>query len=287
MALKKKKMDFRQPDAVFAQRGLISMKIEIVTVDEKSKIIFGKAIQELESYANYPFGDDFFKIDHGINYFYFFERLGEVSFRVALSQGKVVACAAGVLRTLKINEKLIKTWYLCDLKVHPDFFGRRIPSKMFRANLVGSYLKCGRAYAISMIPANGENRVVRLLKKFSYLPFKQSTIINFYNLQYPQLLQFIEKNKLGPQSFLSLSAKKDLIMKSTGKAMKLLHYQHGEFADSHCVGPLPDHFHMYCSAVGSNLDNLLSKDFKPDASASVISHRMANFDWDFILSSDI
>jgi hypothetical protein len=263
------------------------MNIEILTLDEISKEKFSSRVQELENIASYPFGDDFFKIDHGLNYFSFFERLGKVTFRVALHQGKVVACAAGVLRSLQLDGIITKAWYLCDLKVHPDFLGKRIPSKIFRKNLIANYIKCGRAYAVSMNPPDGENRVVRLLKKFSWLPFRQSTKLNFYNLTYPQLLQFVERNKLGPQSFLSLKGKKDLIMKSTGQPMKLLHFQHGQFANEQCIGPLPDHFHMYCAVVGSKLDFLLAKDFKPQASASVISHRMPNLDWDFILSSDI
>jgi hypothetical protein len=263
------------------------MKIEIETLSEESKETFGKDIQDLENYASYPFGDEFFKINHGANYFSFFERLGDVNFRVALDKGKVVACAAGVLRTLRSNGKSIKAWYLCDLKVHPDYLGRKIPSKIFRKSLIANYLKCGRAYAISMNPPTGKNRIIRLLQKFSWLPFEQNSKINFYNLSYQKLLVFIEKNNLGLQSFLSLSGKKDLIMSSTGQPMKLLHFQHGQFDDKQCVGPLPDHFHMYCATVGSNLDNLLSKDFTIEASAIVISHRMSYLDWDFILSSDI
>ncbi len=263
------------------------MNIEVITLDEKSKKFYAKQIQELENLADYPFGDEFFKINHGTNYFSFFDRLGDMTFRVALHQNKVVACAAGIVRTLLLNGKTIKAWYLCDLKVHPDYLGQKIPSKIFKKNLITNYLKCGRAYAISMNPRIGENRVVRLLKKFSWLPFNLSTKINFYNLPYQELLQFIENNNLDSQCFLSLSGIKDLILNSTGKPIKLLHFQSRQLIDTVYIGPTPDHIHMYCAIVGSNLDNLLSKRFKPAASASVISHRMNNFNWDFISSSDI
>jgi GNAT superfamily N-acetyltransferase len=263
------------------------MRVEIVTLDEQSKSSYGKKIQELENFASYPLGQDFFKINHGENYFAFFERLGEVTFRVALHEERVVACAAGVLRSLPLNGKLINAWYLCDLKVHPDYLGKRIPSKLFRKSLIAHYLKCGRGYAISMNPPIGENRIVRLLDRFSWVPFRLSKQINFYNLSYPKLLLFIERNNLKSQSFLDLRNKKDLVIASTGQTMKLLHFQHGQFAEKDCIGPQPDYIHMYCAVVDSDLDKLLSKDFKPDASASIISHRMDHFDWSFILSSDI
>ena len=114
------------------------MNIEVITLDEKSKKFYAKQIQELENLADYPFGDEFFKINHGTNYFSFFDRLGDMTFRVALHQNKVVACAAGIVRTLLLNGKTIKAWYLCDLKVHPDYLGQKIPSKIFKKNYIYS-----------------------------------------------------------------------------------------------------------------------------------------------------
>jgi hypothetical protein len=138
-----------------------------------------------------------------------------------------------------------------------------------------------------MNPPTGENKVVRLLKTFTWLPFRQSGIINFYNLTYSQLIKFTDKNNLPPQFFLSLKGKKDLILKRNGASMNLLHSQGEQFLEGHGIGPMPDHDHMYCALKGSSWDRLLAEVVSPQASASLISHRMSHVDWDFILTSDI
>ena len=82
--------------------------IEIKALEKKDRQIFGPRLQAFETRAEYPYGDDFFKLDHGANYFAFFERLGEPLFHVAIDDDRIAACAAGVLRTLEIDGKETK-----------------------------------------------------------------------------------------------------------------------------------------------------------------------------------
>ena len=113
-------LDSRTAFCHFASRRLHPV-IEIKALKKSDWKRFGARLQELESAAEYPYGADFFRLNHGANYFAFFERMGEPLFHIALDENRVIACAAGILRTLVIGNETIKAWYLCDLKIHPEF----------------------------------------------------------------------------------------------------------------------------------------------------------------------
>ena len=250
---------------------------------------FGAELQKLESVAEYPYGDDLFQLDHGENYFAFFERLGKPTFHVALAENRVVACASGVLRTLRVENETIKAWYLCDLKIHPEFQGRQLTSKLFRKNLVRNYVKCSRGYAVSMNPSKGENRVVKLLSRLPKIPVGYAGKLNFYSFDETAAAK-IQKDleaQVGEVSFLSLRGKKDLIMKSTGARLPLFHIQHGAMAAKGAKTPSEPGTYMICASENTALDEMLKKQFEVSATASILAHRMTLQNWNFILTSDI
>jgi hypothetical protein len=263
--------------------------IEIKALKREDWKAFGARLQELEAQAEYPYGDDFFRLNHGDDYFAFFARMGEPLFHVALDEDRVIACASGVLRTLKIEDKTVKAWYLCDLKAHPEFRGRLVTAKLFRKNLVRNYLKCPRGYAISMNPAKGENRVVKLLMRLEAIPVGYAGKLNFYSFERREAADFQKKleAELGDISYLSLKGKKDLIMKSTSARLPLFHIQHGAMAETGAKSPTEEGTYMICAFDESRLDNLLKTGFPVSATASILAHRMNPKDWNFILTSDI
>jgi hypothetical protein len=256
--------------------------IEIRSLTRKNWASYSASLQELENTAEYPYGSDFFKISHGPSYFNFFERMGEPVFHIAIEENKVVACASGVLRRFPKNSSVGSSWYLCDLKVHPDFRDKRIPSKLFRKSIFLNYLRCGRAYAVSMNPADRENRVIAITQKFPFFPIILAAELNIFSLESDSLEKIV-----GPISYLSLCGKKDLLMKSTNKPMKLIHIQHGPFAERQLGAPEQNAKHMICSPRDSALDRFLRANFAASATASILAHRMSGIDWSFILTSDI
>lgn len=263
--------------------------IEIKALKKSDWKLFGASLQELESVAEYPYGADFFRLDHGANYFAFFERMGEPLFHVALDGTRVVACAAGILRTLEIENESTKAWYLCDLKIHPAYRGRQITNKLFKKNLIRNYLKCSRGYAISMNPSKGENRVVKLLKRLPRIPVSYAGQLNFYSFNQNEAANFQKdlEAKLGKISYLSLKGKKDLIMRSDGLPLPLFHIQHGASAENGFDSPTGNGIYMICAFENGSLDNLLKNKFPISATASILTHRMKSKSWDFILTSDI
>lgn len=263
--------------------SLEDLRVEVLTRETWRP--WAKALQELESMIEYPYGADFFRIDHGSDYWRFFSRLGEPRMHAIVRGQRILAVACGVLRSLPDGP----AWYLCDLKAAPDFRGQHAATRMLRHQFIRSYWRCGRGYAISMNPAQGENRIVRLLKKFSWLPFRVEAELAFYTFSYDeiQVVRAELEASLGELGVLDLRGVKDLILRSTGGSMPLVHVQHGPMREAGWM-PTMGAEHMLAVVVGSVTDQKLrGLNRVASASASVIAHRMRGADFSFVLSSDI
>jgi hypothetical protein len=264
------------------------MKFLRIKPSDRSR--FQKRVADLETIATYPLGSDSFKIDHGKDYFAFFDRLGQssdmVHYHAALDGDRVVAVGAGVIR--RVPER---TWYLCDLKVHPDYRGTHIPLQMLGGAFLPNYLRCARGYSISMNPGDGRpNRIVKLLGRFRWAPIRLATTLKIFSLNATEMqaAEPLLKKHRGAVSYLSLRGIKDIVLSSTRSPMPLLHAQFGPCASQGLDQPQPGSMHMFCAPEGDPLiQELRAAGAEPTASASVIHHRMPHSDWRFILTSDI
>jgi GNAT superfamily N-acetyltransferase len=269
----------------------VSIRVHEVRHQERGE--FAERIALLERGVSYPLGEDSFRLDHGADYFAFFDRLGELSYLVALDGERVVAVAAAVLRRVPdesgTGEK--RVWYLCDLKVHSDYRRRRIPWRIFSHALLRQYPRCGRVYGISMnAPDSHENPVASLASRLKLVPVSVATTLNIYSLSASDMERTVPvlESARGPLSFLSLRGKKDLIMRSSNLPMPLLHVQFGHCAEHDISNPVEGHVHMFCAPKVDRLVSLLEElGLTPAASATVIQHRMGDWDWRFVLTSDI
>jgi hypothetical protein len=251
----------------------------------------------------YPLGDDKFRINHGENYFAFFNRLGKVHYCIyaanslvldkVFGDGQIHGTLCGVLRNIYGN----KIWYLCDLKVEENWRGKWIPSKMFAKGMwnVGKSQRC---YAISMNPEivplqdPSPNKVLRLFKRFPLANFKSGGNLMIYQLSYDEIIkiQHVLKDTYKSISYLSLNNVKDLVLESNKEKIKLLHMipnhrvtEHGQYAQ-----PQKDHTHLFCVLETSVLITKLKElNVKPGSSAMIIQNGMDNFDWGFITTADI
>ncbi len=264
--------------------------MKIFEIKKDDRYLYQEQLATLEKIAIYPLGDDSFRIDHGSDYFAFFDRLGDVHYFVCTINDKVVAVSAGIIREIPH-----KVFYLCDLKVHPDYRGKKIPLKMLSHGAIRYYLKCPRGYAISMDKGEQkENRVAKLLSRFRWLkiaPVEKLFIYSFTHEEIKRYRELIEKHK-GPISFLSLLGIKDLILESTKKPMKLLHIQYGHDLggahDALTKDAKEDHVHMLALTSGDPLKNEFDQlKIRSSSSATVIAHNMKIIKWDFIRTSDI
>lgn len=266
------------------------MKFHRVNFQERSH--FQSGIIAIEKIVNYPLGNDFFQIDHGDDYFSFFDRLGEVNYYLALDGDRVAAVGAGVLRHVpdQLAGETRSAWYLCDLKVHPDYQRQHLSLRILRYALQGNQQRCDRGYIISMNPDGTENQLVKVLQRFAPVPFVASTQLNLYSLTAEQIeaIAPLLTQHRGTFSYQSLKGIKDLRLQSNGQVLPLLHVQWGATATSGIPSPLPGYAHMFCTPADDALAQALSnRSLLPTATATVVSHNMNENDWCFILTSDI
>jgi hypothetical protein len=92
-----------------------------------------------------------------------------------------------------------------------------------------------------------------------------------------------------PAHFVSVRGIKDLVLESTGKPLPLLHVSLREKRDRVLFDePQAGHTHMWCAPRGSALQaRCAAAGFVPTASATVMYHRMRNFDGSWIETSEI
>ena len=266
------------------------MPLRVVTVRPRDRAAYAEGIAALERGTSYPLGDDRFELDHGGDYFAFFDRLGETVYEVALDGGRVVGVSARILRS-----RPVRCWYLCNLKVYPEYRGQRIAARFARHALLGAYTRCGRGYGISMNePGRGENRVARLVDRLRMVPFHAADL-ELFSLDasaMAELRPIVERHR-GPTSYLSLAGKKDLVLETTGAPLPLLHVQFGPCAERGLDDVAPGHTHMLCAPAGDALAlDLVAHGAEPSATATVLHHRMPKPSngagrFDFVLTSDI
>lgn len=255
--------------------------------------VFQSRIADLEKGTSYPLGEDRFEIDHGEDYFAFFTRLGQLHYYVVLDGDRVVAVVAAILRRVPptSQEKPKAVWYLCDLKVHPEYRGRYLPLSICVHAFPKLYPLSPHAYAISMdTDSERPNRVALMLKRFLLAPMSIATQLGIVSLD-AKRMQKVEptlREHFGCLSYLSLEGKKDIIPQSTRVPMPLLHVQFGPCAEQGQVEPLDGYVHMFCISMDHPLLEVLEHQaIYPSATATVIHHRMEKWDWGFILTSDI
>lgn len=261
------------------------MSLRVATVGPGERAPVAEGIAALESGTSYPLGADRFELDHGEDYFAFFDRLGEVIYDVALDGDKVVAISARVLRT-----KPFACWYLCDLKVHPAYRGRRITTRLARHAFLPAYARAGRGYGISMNDAGAaDNRVARLVRRLPIVPFRVTELELFsFDADGMTAARPIVERHRGPTSFLSLAGRKDIVLESTGAPMPLLHVQFGPCAESGRPEVAPGHVHMLCAPEGDDLSQALhDSGARPSATATILHHRMKGSAFDFVLTSEV
>lgn len=222
------------------------MKFHRIAPEERPH--FQAEITAIEQTATYPLGDDFFRLDHGSDYFAFFDRLGEVNYYAAVEGERVAGVGAGVLRQIPYRQggAVRPAWYLCDLKVHPNYQRQQLSLRLLHYALYPNILRCSQGYAISMNPGNGSpNRFVRILERFAPVKFCCATLLGIYSLdaEIMCLLKPLIVEHRGDISYLSLRGVKDLRLQSSGQILPLLHVQWGATAQPNIPEPLPGHTH--------------------------------------------
>lgn len=265
--------------------------MKIIEVTPSLRSYYKDELRDFAHNFQYPFGQDSFVIDHGQNYFTFFDRLGKPYIYIGEEDNKIIAMIIIVLRDIDLYGQGIKQkiWYICDLKIHPNFRGNYFVQKVVEIVSAKYRYLSSKVYGVSMNSLKGPNRLISFANRINNLGLELSGELNFYLLTFSQLIKV--KNLLIKDyitfNFISLLRKKDLILNSTKKPLPILHFSpNATFEDK--FNNLNNNFlYMFCFS----LDNPINTEFKrlklPQvASASIISN-IKNCNWKFILTSDI
>lgn len=269
------------------------MPVQIQALDTNGRASWQARIAGLEKGIKYPLGEDFFEIDHGANYYAFFDRMGKSSTYLAMDGEALAGVGAIVMRSIppSSERKPRSCWYICDLKVPRAYRRQHIPIKMFLHGFPRHYPKCPRGYAISMNPGDGTaNPVVRLSTHIKLAPVSIGCTLLIYSLTTQEMIRMaptltFHRGKFG---FLSMDGIKNIKLSSTGQAMPLLHLQFGPCARVAFTDPKPDHIHMFSTPATDPLaEAMLAHGFAATATATVLHHRMNEWDWRFVLTNEI
>ncbi|HHT0593895.1 TPA: hypothetical protein ACTXXA_002789 [Legionella anisa] len=267
--------------------------MKLVRLTRESMNLYLTQILDLEREVTYPYGDKFFKIDHGNDYFAFFERLGKLRYYVLLDKHRVAGVVAAVLRTVPSRIGLKKIWYYCDLKIHPDYRGQHLPIKMAYKIYLRNLLSSWNGFGISMNPLTGssQNRMTRLAKWLRWIHVRD-TQLSLFSLDHDsmQMAQPILERHRGDVRFLSLEGIKDLVLTHDQSRIPVLHAQFGEMGkgSEKEYPPQEGHIHMFCATSEDPLvEELSGIQLFPSSTITLLNCGTKPRNWDWILTSDL
>ncbi|MCA8955394.1 MAG: hypothetical protein KDC87_04935 [Planctomycetes bacterium] len=241
----------------------------------------GDELAEFEREFTYPLGDDSFRIDHGADYLAFFEGLGDPVVVLAEQRQRVVGVLVAVCRPDPL------CWYVCDLKITATARTVGLARRMLGVWIAGRDLV---GFGVVMDPARGANRMARIAPGLLRVALEVGPRLRFYSLDFAAWggVSGVLERELGPIAFHDPRGTKDIVLRSSGEAMPLLHAQYGRSARAGSGPPRPGHVHMLCLPDGDPLIERLSMvGVLPTASATVLHHRMPRHEWRSLLTSDI
>lgn len=268
--------------------------IKFIKITQQNRILYCEKLSQFEKIFSYAFGSDSFSIEHGKNYFAFFDRLGESNFFIALDNQEIIMTVSVIIRHIKLsrNSRPEKIGYICDLKIHPEYRGRYLIQKLTVFAKREFQDVSDKFYAISMdqVPFSF-NRLLNITQKLTILPLSKASHLVFYLLSYEQgkIAEMFLKNYFKTLNFISLSGQKDLILKSNSKALPFLHLSSETQNSLKNFETWQIGFqHMFC--IPSHeliIEDLAKLGISYFTTATILQHGINTSDWRFIYSCDI
>lgn len=275
---------------------------QVVEITPALRVQYNNALLAFEKHFQYPFGTDTFTLNHGQDYFAFFDRLGRPYIFAAVNDmGEVVAVMGAVLRDLSLikHQTKQKIWYLCDLKIHPDYQHSFILFQLIEAVYKRHnelFNTPPKIYGISMDAKKfSPNKLIRMGKSLAYLgihlDFNLSDHLLFYLLDSKEIEKV--KNLIQPMyenfQFITLSGIKDLILSSTQKPLPFLHFSPDTSENLTVKALHPEYGYLFCFPVNHPAVKIFEQcSISCFTTASVISNMQeGESDWAFIETCDI
>lgn len=232
------------------------MSLRLVYVRPDALGPWVEQLQALERDISYPIDDgrDRFVISHGGAYHPFFSTMGEAHFLLALEGERVIGCVAGVRKPVQTPRGEVMGVYLGDLKVHPDWRGRRVPARMMARALaisLGDWGALHWRFAFGAAMRGDRGDVMRAAKGLNVLRLGSTFATLDMYFAAPAALAALEVSgapatprtpglDLSPAvqaDVLSTTGLKDFVLRSTGRPWTLVHLPRGPagWGESHAA----------------------------------------------------
>jgi hypothetical protein len=256
-----------------------------LTSDHDDTIMKSVHVFENKMSHKYPMLDtnDYFTIDHGPNYFNWFNKLGKPKYfyRTNKKTKQIDATACGVLR----NINGIKCWYICDVKVDPVARSNSFSYKCLLKAIPGAYFKSSKCFAVCMQP---NNAVAHIIEKIFWPTIKESCKINIYLLTNKELTYILDDlvDYYGSGFILeSNMSVKDITLESSKKVLQVLHVKKTNSDNIPNLSNYSQH-KFFVTVIDKHLlnDKISNKLF---GSAIIYSYQMDDFDWKLLSSAEI
>jgi hypothetical protein len=140
-----------------------------------------------------------------------------------------------------------------------------------------------------MVNSNGvKNPITKIMESLPWTPLKVGARILFFYEDAQSTKAALKILNRPNAHFSTLSGKKDLILKSTGLPIPLLHLEWGDSAKDAVHGPVEGKLHMWClPASDPKIVHLERAGIKPKASGLIYHHGMKDFSWDELRTSEL
>lgn len=252
-------------------------------------------IKEFERNNNiiYPLNKKtYFKINHGNNYYKFFERQGgEFNILCILDDNNdVVGLICGIKKMDENNG--YKYWYMCDFKINKDYRNLGLSYKLWNMATKKLAETNYKMYGINMKDNNDKNIFNLALKLDS--SFKEGPNLMIYMLNGNDMNKIINIliKYLGENiCFVSLNSIKDLILTHNNTKMKIMYLERnadGMKTNLHSVKFLENTTYCFCTPNNTKLyKELIKNNIKTNIIARIIHLNMTDFDWSNIVASHI
>lgn len=266
--------------------------IRIIEITDNLREEYNNKLLKFEQLFTYPLGGDNFVINHGKDYFKFFDLLGRPYIMAIVDDEQLVGVAIIILRNIDILNigKLEPVWYICDLKIHPNYRGKFIIHKVFHFAIKKYGAISRKIYGISMNSNDLEsNKLINLATRIPALKLKQEGMLLFFlinNTQLDQIITLLNQHysKLG---YCSLMSVKNLIMSSTSTPIPLIHLVPGGKSNV-VINRDDNNDFMFCVSLSNKplIQELDQIKIQYVATASVISN-ITGCNWSFISSNEV
>lgn len=254
-------------------------KETILELNKYSTKNYQKQIKNFENEMTewLPLNNDFYKIKHSDNYMKFFETIGDAYYyTICLAGNKVIGTCCLVLKN--VNHENV--FFISDLKVHPDYRGKKYSIKML-SNFQNKLKITRKMYSVFINTRDLKKIVGGIIKRFPTIPFKSGGTLYIFSVDFKKMMQILpvlkkyRGNRIGFRK-----SEKQVCLKSNDKQLDIFHLDYNTNEQNFIQGAK----YIFCCHESETffIKELKIYNVSTNTFASIIHHDMDNFDWKFI-----